>query len=160
MTTELFETEGDVEVLGPGASLEFELSGMPPNDGEEVPAKDDEGPANAESVSVEKPDYRGVTTDDVLEGFVGGQRASNLRLGDILRGMGLVTEEQIVAALEAQKETRKRIGQLLIENGAVSELNLTRALARQSGHGYTISDVAALILESVRISPPLASRRP
>src|SRR5665648_621967 len=42
---------------------------------------------------VEAP--RGVTTDDVLEGMVRSQRASKLRLGDILKDMGLVSEEQI-----------------------------------------------------------------
>jgi len=133
LTTELFETEKDVQVLGLGASLELAASGLLPGDEAEASAHEVESPVDSESVTIEKPDYRGVTTDDVLEGFGGGQRASSLRLGDILRGMGLVSEEQIVAALEAQKETRKRIGQLLIESGAVSELNLTRALAAKLG---------------------------
>ena len=79
---------------------------------------------------------RGVTTEDVLEGMVHRQRASKLRLGDILKGMGLVTEEQITSALARQKETRKRLGQLLLEDGVVNELDLSKALAEKFGVAF------------------------
>ena len=76
---------------------------------------------------------RGVTTGDALEAFVRSQRASKLRVGDILKEMGLVTDEQITSALVRQKETHQRIGQILIESGVLSELDLTRALAAKFG---------------------------
>ena len=81
-------------------------------------------------------DERGVTTDDVLESIVRSQRASKLRLGDILKEMGLVTDEQIVPALSRQKETRKRLGQLLIDDGVVTQLDLTKALATKFGVSF------------------------
>ena len=81
-------------------------------------------------------DGRGVTTADLLEGIVRSQRTSRLRLGDILKEMGLVTDEQIAGAMERQKETRKRLGQLLIDDGIVSQLDLTKALAQKFGVSF------------------------
>jgi type IV pilus assembly protein PilB len=88
---------------------------------------------------------RGVTSGDALEGFVRSQRASKLRVGDILKEMGLATDAQITAALVRQKETRQRIGQILIESGAVSELDLTRALAAKFGVRFL--DLTDTVLE-------------
>jgi type IV pilus assembly protein PilB len=96
---------------------------------------------------VEAP--RGVTTDDVLEGMVRSQRASKLRLGDILKDMGLVTEEQIAAALSRQKETHKRLGQLLIDDGVLTELDLAKALAAKFG-------VSFLDLSDTQLEPAAA----
>lgn len=79
---------------------------------------------------------RGVTTDDVLESMVRSQRASKLRLGDILKDMGLATEEQIADALSRQKQTRKRLGQLLVDDGVLTELDLARALASKFGVSF------------------------
>ena len=56
---------------------------------------------------------RAPTTDDAPDGAGHGARASKLRLGDILKEMGLASEEQISSALSRQKETRQRLGQLL-----------------------------------------------
>ena len=61
------------------------------------------------------------------------QKASKLRLGDILKEMGLVTEAQIEQAMGRQKETRKRLGQILVEDGVVNELDLSKALATKFG---------------------------
>jgi len=96
---------------------------------------------------VEAP--RGVTTDDVLEGMVRSQRASKLRLGDILKDMGLVSEEQIAAALSRQKETHKRLGQLLIDDGVLTELDLAKALAAKFG-------VSFLDLSDTQLEPAAA----
>ena len=92
---------------------------------------------------------RGVTTDDVLEGMVRSQRASKLRLGDILKDMGLATEEQIAAALSRQKQTRKRLGQLLIDDGVLTELDLAKALASKFG-------VSFLDLSDTQLEPAAA----
>jgi type IV pilus assembly protein PilB len=117
-----FDMDGDVSIIQSDAVFAGpEISLVPL----EVPA--------AEMADVDEEDVRGVTTGDVLEGFFRTQRASKLRLGDILREMGLATDEQIAAALARQKETRERIGQILIESGVVSELDLTRALAAKFG---------------------------
>ena len=92
---------------------------------------------------------RGVTTEDVLENMVRSQRASKLRLGDILKDMGLATEEQITSALSRQKETRKRLGQLLLDDGVLTELDLARALAAKFG-------VSFLDLSETQLEPAAA----
>ena len=73
---------------------------------------------------------------DDLEPIVRSQRTSKLRLGDILKEMGLVTDEQVESALGRQKETRKRLGQLLLEDGIVTQLDLTKALAQKFGVSF------------------------
>jgi type IV pilus assembly protein PilB len=60
-------------------------------------------------------------------------KASRLRIGDILREMGLATDEQIEKAIARQRETRQRLGQVLVEDGVVTPLDLTRALAAKFG---------------------------
>jgi type IV pilus assembly protein PilB len=79
---------------------------------------------------------RGVTTPDLLENVARSQRASKLRLGDILRDMGLASEEQIAEALAQQKITRKRLGQILLDSGVLAEHDLARALASKFGVTY------------------------
>jgi len=63
-------------------------------------------------------------------------RASKLRLGDILKDMGLVSEQQVAAALEKQAQTRQRLGQILVDDGIVTELELARALGAKFGVSY------------------------
>ena len=55
------------------------------------------------------------------------------RLGDLLLGISLITEEQLNQALELQKGTGKRLGTVLIENGFISERQLIEALEMQLG---------------------------
>ena len=70
------------------------------------------------------------------ESIVRSQRTSKLRLGDILKQMGLVTDEQVENALADQKDTRKRLGQVLLEEGIVTQLDLTKALAQKFGVSF------------------------
>lgn len=56
---------------------------------------------------------------------------SKVRIGDLLKEAGLVTEEQIQQAVASQDTTRKRIGELLIDMGAISEDDFAQALASQ-----------------------------
>ena len=92
--------------------------------------------APADLSAFEPASDRGVTAADALETVVRSQRASKLRLGDILKDMDLVTEAQIESALARQKETHKRLGQLLIDDGALTELDLARALAAKFGVSF------------------------
>ncbi len=61
----------------------------------------------------------------------GGPRHSGVRLGDLLKQRGLVSEEQIEAALEQQKTTGKKLGHQLVELGFVHERALAEVLAEQ-----------------------------
>lgn len=63
-------------------------------------------------------------------------RPSKLRLGDLLREMRVVTDEQIDAAMAKQTETRQRLGQILLEDGVVSVLDMTKALAAKFGVAF------------------------
>ena len=63
-------------------------------------------------------------------------------LGEILVGMGCVTEQDIFAALEEQKEANKKLGEMLVEGGFCTRDDVNRALAEQ--HGMDVVDVAAL----------------
>jgi len=101
---------------------------------EDVPAEpaDTGGPPAGAAVPGEKP----AEDRDDNESIVRSQRTSKLRLGDILKEMGLVTDEQVESAIGRQKETRKRLGQLLLEDGIVTQLDLTKALALKFGVSF------------------------
>jgi type IV pilus assembly protein PilB len=128
-----------------GAELEAIMTsaGTPPGDGSSPP--EPEGtvdsllstPAEALAEALAESEIqRGVTTDDLLDSIVRSQRASKLRLGDILKDMGLATEEQIDSALSRQQHTRKRLGHLLIDDGVLTELDLAKALAAKFGVSF------------------------
>jgi len=124
-----------------GGAAERIVIPRPAEEAGEAPAEASPPPAAAAAEALaealaEGEPLRGVTTNDVLESIVRSQRASKLRLGDILKDMGLATEEQISSALSRQKETRKRLGQLLIEDGVLTELDLAKALASKFGVSF------------------------
>ena len=54
---------------------------------------------------------------------------ATLRLGDLLIGRGLVTEEQVNDALTRQRESGGRLGQILVDMGVLGERGLVDALA-------------------------------
>ncbi len=99
-----------------------------------------ESPGLVEPAFVEPPLSGASPSADVgvddFEPIVRSQRTSKLRLGDLLKEMGLVTDEQVASALGRQKETRKRLGQLLLEDGIVTQLDLTKALALKFGVSF------------------------
>lgn len=55
------------------------------------------------------------------------------RLGQILLGAGVISDEQLSVALEIQRETGKPLGRVLQELGMISEELLARTLAVQKG---------------------------
>mgnify|MGYP003334055739 FL=1 len=56
-----------------------------------------------------------------------------LRLGEYLRGNGMINEAQLTAALKAQKSSRMPLGQLLLEQGVIDEMTLQMSLASTLG---------------------------
>jgi type IV pilus assembly protein PilB len=56
-----------------------------------------------------------------------------LKLGDMLREQGLITEEQLRKALEQQKSGGGRLGYHLVQMGFVTEEQVTGCLSRQFG---------------------------
>ena len=75
-----------------------------------------------------------------------------LRLGDILRNAGLITEEQLQKALEMQSKSGERLGKMLVNLGFASEENILLALERQLGFErvnlvvYPFERAAALLI--------------
>lgn len=71
---------------------------------------------------------------------------TNLRIGDVLKEKGYVSDEQMMQALAYQKEHRdKRVGQILMELGFVTEKQVLEALA--SRMHLKIVDVAQLSVD-------------
>lgn len=58
------------------------------------------------------------------------------RLGDLLIGAGLLTEEQLSDALVKQKEAKKRLGEFLISERIITEQQLIDVLKMQLGLDY------------------------
>ena len=88
----------------------------------------------------------------VEDSFRSGRR-SKLRLGDILREMKVVSDEQIEQAAASQKESGKRLGEALLDLGFVDELNLVKALGRSLG-------VPFIDLTSTPVDPVVADTIP
>ncbi len=58
-------------------------------------------------------------------------RPEKIRLGDILVGQKIVSQEDLRAALEQQKRTGRKLGRVLVEMGLVTEDQIGEAIARQ-----------------------------
>lgn len=59
-----------------------------------------------------------------------------LRLGDILIERGIITPQELQIAVNEQQRTKKLLGQVLIGMGLVSERKLLKVLAEQQGVAY------------------------
>jgi type IV pilus assembly protein PilB len=69
-----------------------------------------------------------------------------MRLGDILKAQGIVTDRQLEAALAIQQRTKQRLGDILIETGITTETQITNALHSQLG-------IEMVELRGIKISP-------
>ncbi len=56
-----------------------------------------------------------------------------MRLGEYLRGNGMINEEQLTKALKAQKSSRLPLGKILLEQGVIDEMTLQMSLASTLG---------------------------
>lgn len=66
-----------------------------------------------------------------------------IKLAELLKNRGLITDFQILYALQEQKVTRDKIGEILEKNGFVTEHDVARSVAEQSGIDYIdVNDVA------------------
>ena len=75
------------------------------------------------------------------------------KLGQMLLGADVVTEEQLETALKLAKGSGKRLGECLIESGACGDLEVSRALAEQFGMEFnplaSAGDIEGIDLSSV-----------
>lgn len=61
------------------------------------------------------------------------KRLMQKRLGEILAGLGFITEKQLQEALDIQNATGQRLGEILIERGFVTKSQLVQAVLLQEG---------------------------
>jgi MSHA biogenesis protein MshE len=80
-------------------------------------------------------------------------RPEKLRLGELLVGQKLISQEQLKIVLDQQRRTGRKLGRLLIENGFVTEDKLADALARQFG-------LPCVNLRQYDVRPELVRRLP
>ena len=58
-------------------------------------------------------------------------RPEKIRLGDILVGQKVISQENLGAALAQQKRSGRKLGRVLVEMGFVSDDQICEAIARQ-----------------------------
>ncbi|QNL45240.1 type II/IV secretion system protein [Oscillibacter hominis] len=75
------------------------------------------------------------------------------RLGDLLKSVNLITDEQLSAALENQKKTKRRLGEELIAEHVITEQQFIEALEMQLG-------VEFIDLSQISIPPQMAEALP
>jgi len=86
-------------------------------------------------------------------------RPEKFRLGELLVGQKIISQEQLKIILEQQKRTGRRLGRLLVENGFVTEERLSDALGRQFGIPFVNLKHFNVRPEVVRKLPEAQARR-
>lgn len=76
-----------------------------------------------------------------------------MRLGDLLKSAGLITEEQLQQALAYQKTSRHRLGTVLIETGIITEQQLIDTIALQLGISFIDLTKTQIPTEMARVLP-------
>ena len=86
-------------------------------------------------------------------------RPEKIRLGDILVGQKIVSQEDLRLALEQQKRTGRKLGRVLVELGFVSEDQICEAIARQLNIPFVNLKFFNTSQEVVRRLPETQARR-
>jgi MSHA biogenesis protein MshE len=86
-------------------------------------------------------------------------RPEKLRLGDVLTGQSLISQEQLKLALEEQKRSGRRLGRVLIDTGVLTEDQIAEALGRQLGMPHIVLKYYNAQPEVVRRLPEAQARR-
>jgi type II secretory ATPase GspE/PulE/Tfp pilus assembly ATPase PilB-like protein len=85
---------------------------------------------------------------------------SSLKLGDILRNSGAITDAELDHALEQQRGTNKFLGDMLLELGYASPTDIARALAVQLDIPFIeLGEAYQLRPEEVHLVPESVARR-
>lgn len=77
----------------------------------------------------------------------------NVRLGDLLTSVGVLSTEQLIDALKIQKNSGDRLGKVLIDNGFITEAQLVEALRMQLGIDFVDLSKVSISPEMVDIIP-------
>ena len=86
-------------------------------------------------------------------------RPEKIRLGDLLVGQKIVSQENLRLALEQQKRSGRKLGRVLVELGFVSEDQICEAIARQLNIPFVNLKFFNTSQEVVRRLPEAQARR-
>jgi MSHA biogenesis protein MshE len=86
-------------------------------------------------------------------------RPEKIRLGDLLVGQVVITDEQLKLALEEQKRSGRKLGRVLVESGYATEEGISKALARQLGAEFVDLKAFNPRPELVKLLPEAQARR-
>lgn len=79
--------------------------------------------------------------------------AAPLRIGELLKSKGLVTDKQLDIAIVQQKVTGRLLGELLVSLGFVSAKEFSRAIAEQSGLEFIDLDSCIIDDDALKMVP-------
>lgn len=84
----------------------------------------------------------------------------NLKIGDVLKEQGYISEEQLQTALSVQKnEKGKRLGQVLIEQGFITETQMLEAMAAKMDCRLVTMDNINIDIEAASLIPRQVSEK-
>jgi type IV pilus assembly protein PilB len=86
-------------------------------------------------------------------------RGQRVRLGELLLGEGLVTEDQLMLALDEQKRSGERLGRILVDSRIITESQLVRALAKHYGIEFLDLEEMTVDLTAARLVKEAFARR-
>jgi len=86
-------------------------------------------------------------------------RPEKIRLGDILVGQKIVSQENLRLALDQQKRSGRKLGRTLIELGFVTDDQIGEAIARQLNIAFVNLKFFNTSQELVRRLPETQARR-
>jgi MSHA biogenesis protein MshE len=86
-------------------------------------------------------------------------RPEKIRLGDLLVGQEVITDEQLKLALDEQKRSGRKLGRVLVESGYATEEGISKALARQLGAEFIDLKTFQPRPELVKLLPEAQARR-
>lgn len=76
-----------------------------------------------------------------------------IRLGELLKSSGIISDEQLEAALKLQKQTKQRLGDILLEYNFITNAELIEALQMQLGIDYIDLTTVSIPVELTRFVP-------
>ncbi|MBU1863528.1 MAG: hypothetical protein KKH94_07705 [Candidatus Omnitrophica bacterium] len=101
-------------------------------------------------------DIEGVIAEEqdiqkAIEKYYGVRPRANLKLGELLVSLTLITQEQFEEALRIQKETPESIGQILLNRGHISAEKLAYAVAYQQGFEFVELSTITILPEVLEL---------
>lgn len=84
---------------------------------------------------------------------------SYMRVGDLLKSAGLITDEQLQRALDIQKSTKQGIGAVLVGMGVITEDKLVEVMSSQLGVSYIDLTKTNIPIEMARNLPKNIAKR-